>query len=134
MQPPSSATPLIGIYFSCIMILVAASVAVTIFIINFHYRLAVNSTMPHWVRVVFIQWLPWLLRISKPGAKITRQSILMQNKLRDLDKGDKLSTKKKKGPEYKFDKFVLAGILDRGDDGEAADGDIRYFGGGFGKF
>lgn len=81
MQPPSSATPLIGIYFSCIMIIVANSVVCTIFIINFHHRLAANSHMPVWVRTLFLQWLPWILRISKPGVKITRRSILMQNKV-----------------------------------------------------
>ena len=40
MQPPSSETPLIGTYFSCIMIMVASSVVCTIMILNYHHRLA----------------------------------------------------------------------------------------------
>ena len=32
-------------------------------------------------RRVFLQWLPWLLRYSRPAKKITRKSILMENKL-----------------------------------------------------
>ena len=29
---------------------------------------------PHQVRVVFLQWLPWILRMGRPGEKITRFS------------------------------------------------------------
>ena len=45
MQPPSSETPLIGTYFSCIMIMVASSVVCTIMILNYHHRLASTHTM-----------------------------------------------------------------------------------------
>ena len=45
MQPPSSETPLIGTYFSCIMIMVASSVVCTIMILNYHHRLATTHTM-----------------------------------------------------------------------------------------
>ena len=45
MQPPSSETPLIGTYFSCIMIMVASSVVCTIMILNYHHRLASNHQM-----------------------------------------------------------------------------------------
>ena len=38
MQPPSSNTPLIGTYFSCIMVMVACSVVCTVYILNFHER------------------------------------------------------------------------------------------------
>ena len=54
MQPPSSETPLIGTYFSCIMIMVASSVVCTIMILNYHHRLATTHTMSvdfdfHWI-------------------------------------------------------------------------------------
>ena len=45
MQPPSSETPLIGTYFSCIMIMVASSVVCTILILNYHHRLANTHQM-----------------------------------------------------------------------------------------
>lgn len=81
MQPPSSETPLIGTYFSCIMIMVASSVVCTILVLNYHHRLAVSDSMPTWFRTVFLQWIPWALRMSRPGNKITRKSIHLQNKV-----------------------------------------------------
>ena len=84
MQPPSSDTPLIGIYFSCIMVIVAVSVVTTIMVLNFHHRAAAaNCEMPTWIRTVFLQWLPWLLRMESPGGEeITARSIMMENKVR----------------------------------------------------
>ena len=38
--------------------------------------------MPPWFRKVFLQWIPWALRMSRPGNKITRRSIYLQNKVR----------------------------------------------------
>ena len=85
MQPPSSATPLIGIYFSSIMVIVAASTTVTIAILNFHHRgHACNSEMPPWIRSVFLQWLPWILRIERPGSQeqLSPRAFLMENKVK----------------------------------------------------
>ena len=81
MQPPSSETPLIGTYFSCIMIMVASSVVCTILVLNYHHRLGVEDSMPAWFRTLFLQWIPWLLRMDRPGKKITRRSIYLQNKV-----------------------------------------------------
>ena len=81
MVPPSSETPLIGTYFSCIMIMVASSVVCTILVLNYHHRLAVDNSMPQWFRTLFLQWIPWILRMSRPGNKITRRSIYLQNKV-----------------------------------------------------
>jgi len=100
MQPPSSETPLIGAYFSCIMIMVASSVVCTILILNFHHRLAADGEMPEYCRKVFLQWIPWALRMSRPGNEITRKSIYLQNKMRELEKSDQNS------------KSLLANVLD----------------------
>ena len=35
--------------------------------------------------MLFLQWIPWVLRMSRPGDKITLKSILMQNKMKELD-------------------------------------------------
>ena len=69
--------------------------------------------MPAWFRTLFLQWIPWLLRMDRPGKKITRRSIYLQNKvfllgqnefksisgmknaflfqMRELEKGDRFS-------------------------------------------
>lgn len=49
MMPPTSDTPLIGIYFSMIMAMVACSVVCTVLILNYHKRTVDTHTMPPWV-------------------------------------------------------------------------------------
>jgi len=54
----------------------------TVLIINFHYRNADhNSRLPEAIRVIFLQWIPWLLCMSRPGHKITLSAIKMENKV-----------------------------------------------------
>ena len=53
----------------------------TILVLNYHHRLASSDPMPQWVQTLFLQWIPWALRISRPGNKITRKSIHLQNKV-----------------------------------------------------
>ena len=61
--------------------MVASSVVCTILVLNYHHRLAVDNSMPQWFRALFLQWIPWLLRMSRPGNKITRRTIYLQNKV-----------------------------------------------------
>jgi len=102
--PITSDSPLIGTYFNCIMFMVASSVVTTIMILNYHHRLADTHEMPNWVRLLFLQWIPWMLRMSRPGEKITRKTIMMQNKMKELDIKEKSS------------KSLLANVLDMDDD------------------
>ena len=37
------------------------------------------------VRTVFLLWLPWLLRMSRPGKKITRKTIVMNSRMKELE-------------------------------------------------
>lgn len=75
-----------GTYFNCIMFMVASSVVSTILILNYHHRNADTHEMSAWVRrtdrtthrrvsyrlvllqikVVFLYWLPCILRMSRP--------------------------------------------------------------------
>jgi len=93
-----------GTYFNCIMFMVASSVVTTIMILNYHHRLADTHEMPGWVRTIFLQWIPWILRMARPGEKITRKTIMMQNKMKELDLKEKSS------------KSLLANVLDMDDD------------------
>ena len=56
---------LLGTYFNAIMFMVASSVVTTIMVLNYHHRLVDTHEMPSWVRSLFLQWLPWLLRMSR---------------------------------------------------------------------
>jgi len=96
--------PLLGTYFNCIMFMVASSVVTTIMILNYHHRLADTHEMPGWVRTLFLQWIPWILRMARPGEKITRKTIMMHNKMKELDLKEKSS------------KSLLANVLDMDDD------------------
>ena len=56
------------------------------------------------VKSVFLQWLPWLLRMSRPGKKITRKTITMNSKMNELQLKEKAC------------KSLLANVLDMDDD------------------
>jgi len=60
--------------------------------------------MPTWVKSVFLQWLPWFLRMSRPGKKITRKTINMNSKMNELQLKEKAC------------KSLLANVLDMDDD------------------
>ena len=74
------------------MFMVASSVVTTIMILNYHHRKHETHEMPPWVSLLFLQYLPWLLRMSRPGKKLTRKTILLQRKMKELDKSGNISS------------------------------------------
>eukprot|EP00057_Strongylocentrotus_purpuratus_P021900 XP_011676374.1 PREDICTED: LOW QUALITY PROTEIN: neuronal acetylcholine receptor subunit alpha-3 [Strongylocentrotus purpuratus] len=58
--------PLIGIYLLFSMAMVSVSITVTVIIINLFHRSALTHTMPCWVKLVFIDWLPPYLHMKRP--------------------------------------------------------------------
>merc|ERR1719245_1545885 len=98
--PITSDSPLIATYFNAIMLMVACSVVTTILVLNYHHRLQDTHDMPDWVQVLFLQWIPWILCMSRPGDEILFKSILMNQKLKEIDKKEM------------FSKSLLANILD----------------------
>ncbi|XP_063990955.1 neuronal acetylcholine receptor subunit alpha-7-like isoform X1 [Diachasmimorpha longicaudata] len=69
MPATSDAVPLLGTYFNCIMFMVASSVVSTILILNYHHRNSDTHEMSEWVKVLFLGWLPCILRMSRPCDK-----------------------------------------------------------------
>lgn len=65
--------------------------AATILILNFHHKQTSNTAMPGVIRSVFLVWLPWFLRMSRPGQKITIKSIRLEKTMKKLDKTDAYS-------------------------------------------
>ncbi|XP_055598062.1 neuronal acetylcholine receptor subunit alpha-7 isoform X5 [Uranotaenia lowii] len=103
--PPDSGEKLtLGTYFNCIMFMVASSVVLTVVVLNYHHRTADIHEMPPWIKSVFLQWLPWILRMGRPGKKITRKTILMSNRMKELELKERSS------------KSLLANVLDIEDD------------------
>ncbi|XP_063375443.1 neuronal acetylcholine receptor subunit alpha-7 isoform X3 [Cydia amplana] len=100
----SDAIPLLGTYFNWIMFMVASSVVLTVVVINYHHRSADMYEMPKWIKSVLLQWLPWILRMSRPGKKITRKTIMLSNRMRELELKERSS------------KSLLANVLDIDDD------------------
>ncbi|KYM81935.1 Acetylcholine receptor subunit alpha-type acr-16 [Atta colombica] len=100
----SDAIPLLGSYFNCIMFMVASSVVLTVLVLNYHHRSPDRYVMPNWTKVVFLQWLPCVLRMSRPGKKITKKTILMSNRMKELELQERSS------------KSLLANVLDIDDD------------------
>uniref|UniRef100_A0A182NDS8 Neurotransmitter-gated ion-channel ligand-binding domain-containing protein n=1 Tax=Anopheles dirus TaxID=7168 RepID=A0A182NDS8_9DIPT len=95
---------LIGTYFNCIMFMVASSVVLTVVVLNYHHRTADIHEMPPWIKSVFLQWLPWILRMGRPGRKITRKTIILSNRMKELELKERSS------------KSLLANVLDIDDD------------------
>ena len=82
--------------------MVASSVVTTILVLNYHHRASDTHEMPEWVgkyflsniyvhfklwidnqvRIIFLRWIPWLLRMSRPGMDLSLKSIMMQRKLK----------------------------------------------------
>ena len=56
------------------------------------------------MQLIFLQWIPWLLRMARPGEKITRKTIMMQKKMREMEQKEISS------------KSLLANVLDMDDD------------------
>ncbi|XP_043282936.1 acetylcholine receptor subunit alpha-type acr-16 isoform X1 [Venturia canescens] len=104
MPTTSDAVPLIGTYFNCIMFMVASSVVLTVLVLNYHHRTADIHEMPPWIKTVFLQWLPWILGMCRPGKKITRKSIMKSHRMRELELQERSS------------KSLLANVLDINDD------------------
>ncbi|XP_070519633.1 nicotinic acetylcholine receptor alpha7 subunit isoform X1 [Cardiocondyla obscurior] len=79
MPATSDAVPLLGTYFNCIMFMVASSVVSTILILNYHHRNADSHEMGQWVKVVFLFWLPRILRMSRPGHEEQEKEITQKS-------------------------------------------------------
>ena len=110
------------------MFMVASSVVLTVVVLNYHHRTADIHEMPPWVsgrthcsetkmlvahspfcfspqiKSVFLQWLPWILRMGRPGRKITRKTIILSNRMKELELKERSS------------KSLLANVLDIDDD------------------
>ncbi|XP_076237556.1 nicotinic acetylcholine receptor alpha6 [Calliopsis andreniformis] len=116
----SDAIPLLGSYFNCIMFMVASSVVLTVLVLNFHHRSPDRYVMPEWIKMVFLQWLPWMLCMNRPGKKIKKKNLLSSNRMKDIELKERSS------------KSLLANVLDIDDDFRHRNNAANTPGSGFG--
>lgn len=66
LPPTSLVIPLIAKYLLFTFAMNCLSVLVTVVIINFNFRGPRTHTMPNWIRIVFLEYLPIILRMKRP--------------------------------------------------------------------
>uniref|UniRef100_A0A8C5B8P2 Neuronal acetylcholine receptor subunit alpha-7-like n=1 Tax=Gadus morhua TaxID=8049 RepID=A0A8C5B8P2_GADMO len=67
MPATSDSVPLIGQYFVSTMVIVGMSVVATVFVLCFNHHDPNSGDMPKWAQLVLLQWVPWFLRMKRPG-------------------------------------------------------------------
>ncbi|CAL1611087.1 unnamed protein product [Knipowitschia caucasica] len=67
MPATSDSVPLIGQYFASTMVIVGMSVVATVIVLQFHHHNPNNGPMPRLLHLVLLQWIPWFLRMKRPG-------------------------------------------------------------------
>lgn len=70
MPSTSICLPLLGKYLIFVLLLVVASIAVTCFVLNVHFRSPSTHSMSPWLRRLFLQTLPPYLLISLPKKQL----------------------------------------------------------------
>ncbi|KAL3290310.1 hypothetical protein HHI36_023654 [Cryptolaemus montrouzieri] len=116
MPATSDAVPLLGTYFNCIMFMVASSVVSTILILNYHHRNADTHEMSDWVKVVFLYWLPWLLRMHRPNHTASADSLPQSSRPASVATDRKPLHFQDVELKERSSKSLLANVLDIDDD------------------
>ncbi|KAL3093172.1 hypothetical protein niasHT_022622 [Heterodera trifolii] len=70
--PTSTSVPIIAAFFSISMVILGSSIIFTLLIINVHFRSPRTHKMSPWVRTIFLEWLPWLLLMNRPGKQFKK--------------------------------------------------------------
>ncbi|GMT07561.1 hypothetical protein PENTCL1PPCAC_29735 [Pristionchus entomophagus] len=81
MSPPTSeAVPFLGLFFAMCMFTCAGSVVGTALVLNFHNRNRRTHTMGATMKLIMMNWLPWILLMKRPGCIATKRQLLRQKK------------------------------------------------------
>uniref|UniRef100_A0A3B4TC36 Cholinergic receptor nicotinic alpha 9 subunit n=1 Tax=Seriola dumerili TaxID=41447 RepID=A0A3B4TC36_SERDU len=74
-MPPSESVPLIGKYYIATMTMVTASTALTIFIMNIHFCGAEAKPVPHWAKVLIIDYMSKIFFVYEVGENCASDEI-----------------------------------------------------------
>ncbi|KAM9820021.1 neuronal acetylcholine receptor subunit alpha-9-I isoform 3-T3 [Syngnathus typhle] len=70
-MPPAESMPYIGKYYIATMIMITASTSLTIFIMNIHFCGAEAKPVPHWAKVLIIDYMSKILFVYEVGENCT---------------------------------------------------------------
>ncbi|XP_054648679.1 neuronal acetylcholine receptor subunit alpha-9-II isoform X2 [Dunckerocampus dactyliophorus] len=73
-MPPSESVPLIGKYYIATMTMVTASTSLTIFIMNIHFCGAEAKPVPHWAKVLIIDYMSKIFCVYEVGENCASSS------------------------------------------------------------
>ncbi|XP_071373407.1 neuronal acetylcholine receptor subunit alpha-9-II [Centroberyx affinis] len=73
-MPPSESVPLIGKYYIATMTMITASTALTIFIMNIHFCGAEAKPVPHWAKVLIIDYMSKIFFVYEVGENCASSS------------------------------------------------------------
>ncbi|KAM3866581.1 neuronal acetylcholine receptor subunit alpha-9-II [Diretmus argenteus] len=73
-MPPSESVPLIGKYYIATMTMITASTALSIFIMNIHFCGAEAKPVPHWAKVLIIDYMSKIFFVYEVGENCTSSS------------------------------------------------------------
>uniref|UniRef100_A0AAY4A019 Cholinergic receptor nicotinic alpha 9 subunit n=1 Tax=Denticeps clupeoides TaxID=299321 RepID=A0AAY4A019_9TELE len=74
-MPPSESVPLIGKYYIATMTMITASTSLTIFIMNIHFCGAEAKPVPHWAKILIIDYMAKLCFVYEVGENCTSPDI-----------------------------------------------------------
>ncbi|KAK0408437.1 hypothetical protein QR680_003957 [Steinernema hermaphroditum] len=126
MSPPTSeAVPLLGIFFSCCMIVVTASTVFTVYVLNLHYRTPETHEMGTTTRTLLLYWFPYFLKMERPGVHLTWESLpsLMpcskpkrhsESLIRNIKEAENGSRASSLEVEHRMHKYITATGLSNG--------------------
>ncbi|XP_053272921.1 neuronal acetylcholine receptor subunit alpha-9-I-like, partial [Pleuronectes platessa] len=70
-MPPAESMPYIGKYYIATMTMITASTSLTIFIMNIHFCGAEAKPVPHWAKVVIIDYMSKIFFVYEVGENCT---------------------------------------------------------------
>ncbi|VDP43356.1 unnamed protein product [Soboliphyme baturini] len=66
-------------------------VVLTVLVLNFHHRTGEIYHMSPFIRLVFLNWLPWILMMKRPGRSFSRRSVQKARELKSMALHERLS-------------------------------------------
>ncbi|KAK6055857.1 Neurotransmitter-gated ion-channel transmembrane region, partial [Cooperia oncophora] len=82
MTPTTSESiPLLGVFFSSVTLIVAMSTTFTVCVLNLRYRQHANHKWPPLIHMIFVEFIPWIMLMQRPGYRFSCAKALDEQSL-----------------------------------------------------